>query len=593
MPACRTASPACLKNWGGILLVITILLAPFTAIAEDTGSLFIQQRLEQLYFEEQDKIGQERIYAASYLLDLYRKNQFQLLWTSQDNISQLLAAIIASAEEGLIPDDYHLKAITLYGNELKETSSRAKLVEYDLLLSDALILLGQHKRYGKVASHEVEDKNNVEPSPPRSSPCDIYLSAIKTGAVQATLDKRSPDHQAYLNLKQALTQYRKFAGNGGWQQIPAGPSLKPGMRDDRVPLIRKRLAITGDYHHKVPNDAAYFDDTLVAAVKSFQTRHHLEPDGVVGKTVNTAMNVPVTERINQIRVNLERTRWVIDDMPSSSLIVDIAGFMLQYYHQNKLIWSSKVMVGQPFHQTPIFRSTVTYLVLNPTWTIPPDIAKNETVPHISADTTYLNKQHLRVIDSSGAEVNPTAIPWKQYLGKHFPYTLRQDPGVDNSLGLIKFLFPNPYHVYLHDTPSKSLFGRAQRAFSHGCIRAQHPLELGKMLIANDPGNPTTVEKIDQIIASGKTTTVILKQPLPIFLMYLTANVQDGAVLFKPDLYSRDQGIFTALNGPPTPLTQTTQISEVRGQATTLADKNNSVPPNRCARGLDPYAKDTL
>ena len=590
MPACRTASPASLKNLGEILLVVLILLAPLGAAAEESGPLFIQQRLEQLYFEEQDKIGQEPIYAASYLLDLYRKNQFQLLWTSQDSINQLLAAIINSAEEGLIPDDYHLKAITQYGNELKEAPSLAKAVEYDLLLSDALILLGQHKRYGKVIPREVEEKNSLEIAAPITSPIDIYLSAIKAGAVRATLDKRSPDHQAYINLKQALTQYRKIASNGGWHQIPAGPSIKPGMRDDRIAAIRKRLAVTGDYHFKATGDPAFFDDFLVAAVKSFQARHHLEPDGVVGKTVINAMNIPVSERINQIRVNLERTRWVIHDLPSSSLIVDIAGFRLQYYHQNKLIWSSKVMVGQPFHQTPVFRSSVTYLVLNPTWTIPPDIAKNETVPHISADNQYLHKQHLRIIDSTGAEVNPTTIPWKQYLGKHFPYTLRQDPGIDNSLGLIKFLFPNPYHVYIHDTPSKSLFGRAQRAFSHGCIRAQNPLELGKMLIANDPGNPTTVEKIDQIIASGKTTTVILKQPLPIFLMYLTTNVQDGVVLFKPDLYSRDQGIFNALNGSPSPLKQTTQIPEVRGQATTLADRNT---PERATTELNQYAKNTL
>ena len=188
MPACRTASPAYLNNLGGILLFLSILLSPFAAEAEDTSSLFIQQRLEQLYFEEQDKIGQEPIYSASYLLDLYRKNQFQLLWTNQDNISQLMTAISASAEEGLIPDDYHLKAITRYDNELKEALSMAKMVEYDLLLSDAMILLGQHKRYGKVNPREVEEKHNLEPDIPRSSPSDTYIAAIKAG----TADWQNP-----------------------------------------------------------------------------------------------------------------------------------------------------------------------------------------------------------------------------------------------------------------------------------------------------------------------------------------------------------------------------------------------------------------
>jgi murein L,D-transpeptidase YcbB/YkuD len=347
------------------------------------------------------------------------------------------------------------------------------------------------------------------------------------------------------------------------------------MRDQRIASMRKRLAVTGDLHQKSSGDPAVFDDTLIAAVKTFQARHHLEPDGVGGPTTLSTMNVPVADRINQIRVNLERTRWVIRDMPSSSLIVDIAGFALQYYHQDKLVWSSKVMVGKPFHQTPVFRSAVTYLVLNPTWTIPPEIAKNETVPSISKDQNFLHKQRLRVFAGGGTEVDAASIPWNQYVGKHFPYTLRQDSGADNSLGLIKFLFPNPYHVYLHDTPSKSLFGRTQRAFSHGCIRVQNPLELGKLLLANDNGNPTSGEKFEQILASGKTTTVILKQPLPIYLIYLTTNVRDGVVFFKPDLYDRDPGIFEALNSPPSVLEQSTQIAEAKAQAAALLGRTST------------------
>jgi murein L,D-transpeptidase YcbB/YkuD len=574
MPARRNPLFSSLHFLGKVLFIAALLCAPLTVTAEESIPLVIQQRLEELCFEEQpEKSVKEPIYAAGYLLDLYRKNQFQLLWTSPDNISQLQGAIIAGAEEGLIPDDYHLKAITHLGNELKGTPSQAMLVEYDLLLSDAMIMLDQHKRYGKVDPRKVEEKKNLEPATPRSLPTDTYLTAIRTGTVRATLERSSPEHQAYINLKQALTQYRKIASNGGWPKVPAGPSLKPGMQDQRVAAMRKRLAVTGDYHAKSSGDPTVFDDALVKAVKAFQTRHHLEPDGVGGQTTINAMNVPVADRINQIRVNLERTRLVIRDMPSSSLIIDIAGFMLQYYHQEKLVWSSKVMVGKPFHQTPVFRSAVTYLVLNPTWTIPPEIAKNETVPSISKDLGFLNKQRLRVLASGGTEVDAATIPWNQYVGKHFPYTLRQDSGADNSLGLIKFLFPNPYHVYLHDTPSKSLFGRTQRAFSHGCIRVQNPLELGKLLLANDLGNTTNEEKFAQILASGKTATVILKQPLPIFLIYLTTNVRDGLVLFKPDLYDRDPGVFEALNGSPSLLEQTPQIPEAKVQtANILAEK---------------------
>ncbi|MCL2789552.1 MAG: L,D-transpeptidase family protein [Desulfobulbus sp.] len=601
----------------GIVVLLSLFLAP-QAFAESSApppqpppahgadqqpdhqeqQQLVQQLLEQLYFEGGGNIGNDPVYASSYLLDLYRKNQFNLLWDKQDNIAQLMAAIVACAEEGLTPDDYHLKALTHYSNELQgHEGTLMRKVEYDVLLSDALVLLGQHKRYGKVDPAKVEEKQNLATTAPRISPIDTYLNAIHTGTIRATLDNLSPHHPSYLNLKEALSQYKKYAAKEVWRSVPAGPSLKPGMVDHRVAAIRGRLAATGEYKPKGGGEANLYDEQLQAAVKAFQARHHVEPDGVIGKSTVNAMNVSVTDRIDQIRVNLERTRWVIHDMPSSSLIIDIAGFALQYYHNNQQVWDSKVMVGQPYHQTPVFRSAITYIVLNPTWTPTPDIVKGETVPSIVKDPDYLAKQRLRVYDSNGNEIDPHTIHWKQYQGRYLPYTLRQDPGSDNSLGLIKFLFPNPYHVYLHDTPSKSLFGRAQRAFSHGCIRVQNPLELGRLILANDPGNPTTVEKMNQILASGKTTTVLLKQPLPIYLMYLTTNVRDGKVMFKPDLYNRDQGILAALNAPPSRLKSTIQVPESKSGMSTsqhvrIATTVNSVQTNQ-QHPTDSNAQDSL
>ncbi len=540
-------------------------LSPPSATATPEQQL-IQQRLEQLYYGEQPPSDQEPLYTTAYLFDLYRKNHFAPLWTNQENISQLLSAIIASADEGFIPDDYHLKSISRYHVEPPETMTLAQQVDYDLLLSDAFILLGQHKRFGKVDPSQVDEKHNLESTTPRTSPVDTFFKGITTGTVRTTLDQLSPHHQAYMALKNALSHYKVIAGQGGWPQVPSGPSLRPGMVDTRVSALRHRLAVTGDYLASGKGKSNLYDPSLVTAVKAFQKRHHLEADGVIGKNTVVAMNITAEERIKQIRVNLERTRWIIHDLPSSSLIVDIAGFMLQYYHNNQQVWSSKVMVGKPYHQTPIFRSAITYIVLNPTWTITPDIIKNETVPTIIRDPDFLARQNLRVLDREGNEVDPELIPWQQYRGRYFPYIIRQNAGRDNALGLIKFMFPNPYHVYLHDTPSKSLFGRTRRAFSHGCIRVQNPLDLGHMILANDTGNPTTPERMNQILASGKTVTVILKQPLPIYLMYLTTNVSDGKVMFKPDLYQRDNSIFKALNGPPSPLKLTTQVPEAKGPA---------------------------
>lgn len=569
---------------------------PPQPLATDPEQQLIQQRLEQLYFGSQDTGEQEPLYTTGYLLDLYRKNNFSLLWTDQDNINQLLSAIIAAADEGFIPDDYHLKAISRYNFEPQDTLSLAQRVQYDLLLSDAFILLGHHKRYGKADPSKVDEKHNLESTAPRTSPVNTYLTAIKSGTVRAALDQLSPHHQAYVALKDALSRYKAIAGQGGWPQVPLGQSLRPGMHDKRVPLIRQRLAVTGDYHGGSKEKKDFYDKGLVEGVKAFQARHHLGPDGVVGKNTLMAMNITAEERIKQIRVNLERTRWIIHDLPSSNLIIDIAGFMLQYYHDNQQVWSGKVMVGKPYHQTPIFRSAITYIVLNPTWTITPDIIKNETVPSIIKDPGFLAKQNLRVLDRDGNVVSPELIPWEQYRGRYFPYIIRQDSGHFNALGLIKFIFPNPYHVYLHDTPSKSLFGRARRAFSHGCIRVQNPLELGRLILNNDTGNPTTPEKMDRILATGKTVTVILKQPLPIYLMYLTSNVSDGKVMFKPDLYNRDDSIYKALNAQPSPLKLTTQVPEVKGQPgnqQAQANQRQQLVQIKQEQTETTYAQDTL
>lgn len=525
--------------------------APKQRQATEIGlPLLLQQYLEQLYYDGQDSLDGEPLYTVAYLFDLYRRNQFQPLWTDPDSIGQLLNAIEDSAEEGLVPDDYHRTALLNLGRTPNE--SPAKEAQYELLLSDAFVLLAQHKRHGKVDSLQVDEKQNLEMPASPLSQLDTYLRAIRDGRIRDTLDRLSPNHQTYAKLKKGLARYQRILANGGWPQIPAGPSIAPGASDRRITTIRQRLAITDGYHP--PAGASnFYDRKLVQAVKVFQQRHHLDPDGVIGKGTLSAMNVSAAERVGQIRVNMERARWLIHDMPSSGLLIDIAGFMLEYYHNNEQVWTTRVVVGKPFHQTPVFRSAITYIVLNPTWTIPPKIVKNETVPKIAADPGYLARERLKVIDSNGMEIDPNTIPWNQYLGKYLPYMLRQSPGKDNALGQIKFLFPNRYHVYLHDTPSKGLFGRSKRAFSHGCIRVQNPLEMGRLLLANDPGNPTTPKKMDQVIASGETTTVILKQPLPVYLLYLTTKVKNNQLMFKNDLYDRDQAVLRALDARPRPL----------------------------------------
>ena len=579
-----------------VLLPALFLATPPIAFAQLEPAPPLQQRLEQLYFDETQHLEAEPIYTMGPLLDLYRKNNFQPLWTDEHKILALGRAVIAAAGEGLIPADYHLTSINSALTDAAEPLSQGQLLDRDILFTDALILLGEHILHGKVDGRDVEEKEGLAAGPPSEVDIDYYLDVVRSGRIVAAMQERAPQHPNYLALKEGLAQYKQKAGQGGWPSIAEGSSLKPGMRGQRVAALRLRLAASGELAPELTPGEQY-DEALTAAVQHFQSRHGLEADGVVGKSTIAALNMPVEDRIQQIRANLERTRWTLHDMPSSAVLVDIAGFQLHYRHNGETLWSSRVMVGQPYNQTPVFRSAITYLVLNPTWTIPPGMLKNEIIPKILKNPNYLRNENLKVYDLKGNPVDARTIEWSRYLTRGFPYVLRQDAGPDNALGRIKFMFPNPYHVYLHDTPSKSLFGRNSRALSHGCIRVQSPLDLGRMILANDPGNTVSNARIDQILESGKTTGLSLKKPLPVFLLYITAKGDaDGTISFSPDVYGRDAAVIEALNRPPRPLLQKPWVTDAVEAAATdvplAADEQAAEAPQTEQRQNNPPERKT-
>ena len=270
-------------------------------------------------------------------------------------------------------------------------------------------------------------------------------------------------------------------------------------------------------------------------------RHGIDADGKVGPRSLEELNVPVETRIDQIRANLERARWVFRDVEDTYIIVDIAGFHLDLVEDRQIVWSTNVQVGKARHATPVFKSTLKYIEFNPTWTIPPGILRNETLPAIRRDPDYLSRNNMSVVTISGKIVDPTTIDWAATAGKGFPYMIRQEPGTRNALGQVKFIFPNEYMVYLHDTPSKGLFARTERAFSHGCIRTQNPFDFAENLL---DGQGWDRARIDQVIESRKTTRVNLEKPVTVMLLYWTADVEaDGTVHFRKDVYKRDAPII--------------------------------------------------
>ena len=506
----------------------------------------IRAAIEQMTQSKKLKIGDVWIAAIALLPEFYERRHFKPAWTATDKIDDLMRAIDDIEMDGLIPDDYHRRQLRDLSEKIEVQSPPAPqlLADRDLLLTDALVLLGYHLNYGKVDPIRLDPNWNMSARMNRRDPAALIQEAIDSGSFYEFISDLKPRDEFYDQLKAFFAQYQGIKKEGGWQPIPAGPTLKKGMEDDRVKLVRKRLFATGDLADTASMAPAIFDDELEQAVRHFQQRYGLEPDGVAGKNTLEAMNVPVEMRIEQIRVNLERVRWVLHEDLETFVFVNIPGFKVYYVRNEKLEWTSRAQVGKLFRQTPVFKADMTYLEFNPTWTVPPTILAKDILPAVRKDPGYLEKRDIRVIDSKGNVVNPKSINWSKYTGKNFPYQLRQDPGPSNALGQVKFMFPNKHLVYLHDTPSKNLFEHESRAFSSGCVRIENPFEFAQLLL----GEEWNAKRIDEIIESKKTTAVKLAKPVPVILFYLTALPEfDSRFHFRNDVYSRDEAVLEDLN----------------------------------------------
>lgn len=338
----------------------------------------------------------------------------------------------------------------------------------------------------------------------------------------------------------AVSMYRQIQNWGGWEPIPNGERLKKGMRDRRVALVRKRLLATGDLAAS-EGDQSLFDDMVMQGVRRFQARHGLDPDGAIGRATLEAMNVPVAARIQQLEVNLKRLNEVAPKLGHRYVFVNIAGQEVEAVEDGEVVIRKRVIVGKEDRQTPEYTSKITYIALNPYWNVPQSIAMKDLLPKIKANPLFLKRMGIRVLRGWGdnaPEIDPATIDWSSPNVTR-QYRLRQDPSRLNSLGTIKINFPNPYAVYLHDTPVKTLFGRQARNFSSGCVRVQEVRDLAAWLLKDAPGWDR--KRIDATIAAGEHKDVALPQSVPVYLMYLTAWVgEDGVVNFRDDVYDRDR-----------------------------------------------------
>jgi murein L,D-transpeptidase YcbB/YkuD len=481
----------------------------------------------------------------------YERRDYAPAWIDGTNpapqMKQLIAALHAAGDEGLDPELYNVSLL----DERHQEAQKGFLTKRGFNPAEAgaldAWLTYLYLKYASDLADGLSDLAHADPNwqikTEKFDPAARLDQALERHAVEQSLRELAPETAQYRSLRQVLADYRRRAAEGGWPMLPANLRLRAGQRSALAGALARRLAATGDYHGAVPpaGAAVVYGGALQEAVKRFQRRHGLTDDGVVSASVVAEMNVSPERRIRQIELNLERWRWLPRKLGDRHILVNIPEYRLEVWEGDRVPLAMKVVVGKHDTPTPIFNDEMTYIVFSPYWNVPPNIAQGETLPEVLKDPAFLERSDMEVVDASGQLIDPASID----LADPTQYRFRQRPGAQNSLGLVKFMFPNQFNVYLHDTPAESLFARASRSFSHGCVRLEQPRALAEYLLRDQADWPPA--RIEEAMHAGEERAVKLKSPVPVYLGYWTARVSpDGVLQFRQDVYGIDAQQTTLL-----------------------------------------------
>jgi len=531
-----------------VLTVVVLCVAAWNCAAAATGEVATEIRRIVAGTESTDSAQAAR---GAAVAAFYAQRSYRAYWLEGNETGEaahvLLALLRAGSDEGLpVEVDALADELAVWdGADVRRTA------ELDVALTDAFRAFGWRLANGSAALRSADPHWHITATPvePLS-----YLGATPPAAgVRAAVDALRPPHAQYAALRAALHRYRAIMNDGGWPKLAGGPTLDQGVVDADVGVLRRRLAATGDLPAARAADGDEFDAALEEAVLRFQRRHGLEVDGRVGRRTRDALNVPAAQRVAQIAAALERWRWMPRELGDRYVYINIPRFELDAVAGGRVITSMRVIVGRRDRPTPAFDGTINRFIINPMWYVPNLIARADLLPKQQRDPGYFASHHIRVFADAGysRELDPSAIDWSAVPARPFPYYLRQDPGPGNSLGRLKFLVLNPFDIYLHDTPARSLFERRVRAFSSGCIRLEDAPALAAFLM-HDPAQ-WPAERIRRTMEEGTPTTVPLPARVPVYIAYFTAWVDaDGAVQLRDDLYDRDTGITPCGCNQPAP-----------------------------------------
>lgn len=550
----------------------------------DEEQQIIREGLDTLRVKNYFTDKEIRSYLYGELTNFYASRAYRLAWYSKSGprevFNELAKALEEAPKEGLT-FDYQLDTLRSLTQQLFSKPARPyqlrELARLDFLTTAAYLTYASHLLSGLVNPDQY-DKSWV--AQPRSMPIAAHLqNALQTGKIHESLRQLAPTHQQYAQLKSALAQYQAIADRGGWPSLPPDTVLRKGDTSEVVLLLRQRLQITGDLaaqesgtelgnksdrEHLTAgaesvaslltdlfaiNPATILDESVAAGLAHYQARNGLLVDTILGPNTLKMMNIPAERRVRQIQLNMERLRWWPQSFGEKYVLVNVPEYRLRVYEEQEKKLEMKVIVGEEYHSTPIFRDTIRYIEFSPTWTVPRSIAVNEILPALKRDPGYLQRNHMHLYRAGrkrrGRGLNPYRINWARVTDTNFRYWIVQQPGPHNALGNIKFMFPNKRAIYLHDTPSDYLFDRTKRAFSHGCVRVENPVDLATYLLKENPAWDR--QRIQQNMHRDQPVAQPLPELVPVQFLYQTAFVdEEGKVNFREDIYGHDQKQLEAI-----------------------------------------------
>ena len=470
----------------------------------------------------------------------YFERNYEPFWIeNRKRLESLSRSLSEAGSHGLPEYRYPLGEL----NEAIFEDDPTQKAKLELMATEAFLLFAQDISGGILKPNMIDANINVDPQ--RREASELLASLTEGFDVSSFFENLFPRSNEYEYLVGELRRMRDILRNGSWgDPVPSGTTLQVGMTHEHVPFLRKRLSKMG--YPVSQTNQRLFDEQLDASVKKFQEYHGLNPDGVFGKRSIEAINVSPKTRLVQLLVNLERMRWNNQDRGTEYVSVNQANFYAYFKSGNKKVWESRVVIGLPSNQTAEFNDTMTHMVVNPTWHVPKSIAVDEYLPLIQKDSNFLvDNEMVLMVRGTDTIIDSNLIDMQAFTPDNFPFLIKQIPSNINALGMVKFMFPNKFSIYMHDTPMKELFFKDERTFSHGCIRLQEPFEFAYSLLRNQVVDP--VNKFQEILKKEEETYINLSRNIPVYITYRTAFFDDfGQVHYRADVYGRDALVYMAL-----------------------------------------------